>query len=235
MPDVIKHPPALKLLMIVVERSEMDKLEDFLREKWIAFHYMINAMGTARSELLQTFGLSGSEKTICACVIRSNEAERLVESVSDHFSLTKPGNGIVYTIPISGISAVISRLHSTEDNERNEDMMEDSGKKTEAPYSMVVSVINQGFSETLMDVAHAVGVRGGTIINARHSAIEDTVKFFGVTLQAEKEVVVIVVPSGQKAELMHAIGNKCGLNTEAGGIIVSLPVDNCAGIGTQED
>jgi len=225
-----KLPPALKALMIVTARSNTGKLEDFLRDKQIAFHYMINAMGTAKSDMLRSFGLSESEKTICVCLIRSEEAERLVTSVTDYFSMTKPGNGIVYTLPISGISAVISKLLRSDKDERNEDFMKDTAKKTETDYALVVSVINQGYSETLMEAAHTVGVPGGTVISARHSAIEDTVKFFGVSLQAEKEIVAIVVPSENKAELMRVIAQKCGISSEAHGIIISIPVDNCAGL-----
>ena len=194
---------------------------------------MISAMGTARSEILQSLGLSGSEKTVCVCAVRAAEVERLLVSVTDRFSLTKPGNGIAYTMPVSGISAVIIELMNAGDGERMESDMESIQKvnKDETAYTLVVTVINQGYSEILMSAARAVGARGGTVFNARHSSLEESVKFFGVTLQAEKEIVAIVLPSTQKAELMRAINQKCGLNTEAHGIIITIPVDNCMGIG----
>ena len=81
-----------------------------------------------------------------------------------------------------------------------------------------------------MEAANSVGIRSGTIINARHSSVEDEVKFFGVTLQAEKEIVFIVVPTEQKTELMKVVCQKCGLHTEAHGIMVSMPVEDCAGL-----
>ena len=230
MHDMTKLPPALKALMIITARSNKGRLEDFLHDKQIAFHYMINAMGKAKNDMLGSLGLRESEKTICVCIIRSEEAGRLVTSVTDYFSMAKPGNGVVYTLPVSGISAVISTLLRSEKDERSENFMKDDAKKTETAYTLVLSVINQGYSETLMDAAHKVGIPSGTIINARHSAIEDTVKFFGVSLQAEKEIVAIIVPTEKKTELMRVISHKCGVSSDAHGIIISLPVDDCAGL-----
>ena len=233
MSENITKRPDLSLLMIIIDKSDLAKLEDFIREKHIRFHFMANATGTARSEILKSLGLSGSEKTICICTTRAGETEKLVSSVADRFSLSKSGNGIICTLPISGISAVVMELLESNNNERVEQHMEDLSNENKfiAEYSLVISVINQGYSEILMSAARSAGAGGGTIIHARHSGIEDSVKFFGVTIQAEKEVVAIVIPSERKTELVRAINDKCGLKTEAHGIIISIPVENCIGIG----
>lgn len=229
-----------KMLTIIVDRENVKKLEDIIREKHVHFHFMFNALGTASSEILKSLGLSGTEKTVCVCVTPGLMAQPLMTSVADRLSLTRPGNGITFIVPVSGVSAAISNTFNEElehVKERLENLM-DAGLETvkeEAGYSLVVSVINQGFSEILMDAAHTVGVRGGTIIHARRSGIEDAVKFFGVTLQAEKEIVAILVPRHQKKELMQEITKKCGLNTEAHGIVLSLPVDNCSGISLNQE
>jgi hypothetical protein len=232
MPENTTKRPELKLLIIIIERKNLGKLEDFIREKNIRIHYMIRAMGTARSEVLKSLGLSGSEKTICICVTGAGEAEKLCTSAADRFSLTKRGNGIICIIPVSGISAVVMELLKSNNDERTEPFMENLPKenKDKAEYSLVISVINQGYSETLMSAARSAGASGGTIIHARHSGIEESVKFFGVSIQAEKEIVAIVIPSDQKTEFLHTISHKCGLKTEAHGIIISIPVENCIGI-----
>jgi len=232
------QPPLLKVLMTVIDRNETGNLQDFLREKRIRFHYMINGMGTARSEILSSFGLSGSEKTVCICIVCVDTAPAMVASIADRFSLGRPGNGIICMIPVSGISAAILESIHSEKRERNDNMANTQKELPDEPaYSLVAAVLTQGYSEVLMEAARQAGVRGGTVINARHSGIEESVKFFGVTLQAEKEIVAIVVPNEQKAGLMRAINQKCGLHTEAHGVILSLPVELCAGIdtGTEKD
>ena len=233
---------APKLLTIIADRDHVGRLEDMLREKHIHLHYMFNGMGTASSEVLRSLGLSGSEKTVCLCMVPGVAARSLMASVADRLSLAKPGRGITFIIPVSGAGAAVSRIFSEEANEIRARMRErwenymEMEEKTEQPngeagWALVIAVINQGFSEVLMHEARAVGARGGTIVHARRAGLEDVVKFFGVTLHAEKEIVAILAPRGQKRELMQAITKKCGLNTEAHGIVISLPVESCAGLG----
>ena len=230
---------APRLITMIVDRNHTERLEDFLREKRVHLHYMFNAMGSASSEVFKSLGLSGTEKTVCLCVEPAVRAFPLTRSVADRLALTRPGNGIAFITPVTAVSAAISSQISAELeylNERLDKWMDKGleelreGSKVDIEYSLILSVINQGFSETLMDAAHSVGVLGGTIVYARRTSVEEKVKFFGVTLQAEKEIVAIVVPRAKKKELMEVITKKCGLNTEAHGIVIALPVEHCVGL-----
>lgn len=232
--------PAPRLLITIVDRSSSSKLEDILREKHVHFHYMFNGMGTASSEMLKAFGLSGTEKTVCICMEPSFKTRHLMTAVMERMELAHPGNGIVMAIPISGISASISNeflKDLQEHSERWTEYMEQHAEKAnaEARYELVVAIVNQGYSDDVMDAARAFGARGGTIVNARRTGIEDAVKFFGVSLQAEKEIVAILIPKTVKKELMQAVSKHCGMKTEARGIVISLPVESCAGIAQCEE
>lgn len=225
-----------KILMITVNRENTADLESALREKQAHFRYTFNATGTAGAELLKPLGLSGTEKTVCLCLVTAASANALMSSVAERMSLTKPGKGLIYMVSVSGISAAAANLFGEETKGEDESFMEiPTGAETEATgYSLVVAVINQGFSETLMGEARAAGARGGTIIHGRRSAVEDEVKFFGMALQKEKEIVTILVSGEQKNEIVRVITAKCGLNTKARGIIFSVPVEKCFGIREDE-
>ena len=41
---------------------------------------------------------------------------------------------------------------------------------------------------------------------------------------------MIVIPKDKKAEVMAAISDKCGLKTEAHGVVMSMPVDDVMGL-----
>lgn len=228
--------PAPKLLTTIVDRSDARRLEDILHEKHVPFHFIFHAMGTASSEMLQAFGLSGTEKAVCICMVPESRAEQLMTAVAERLELTRPGNGIVFVIPVSGISATLLGAFSeqcpNENRERWTIYMEQETEKQhpEVHYELVTAIVEFGFSEKVMDAARASGARGGTIINARRSGMEDASKFFGICLQAEKEIVTILIPKRQKKELMQAISKSCGAKTEAHGIVISLPVDACSGI-----
>lgn len=224
-----------RLLAIIVDRDNAKRLEDILSEKHVLFHYMINGMGTASSEILKTFGLSGTEKTVCLCVMPYVKIKPVMTSVAERLDLVHPGHGIAFVIPVSGISATISKIFNIEIEEireRLEGKMEIETEKLteEARFELIVAVINQGYSDAVMDSARAAGARGGTIVHARRTGNDELIKFCGISLQEEKEIVGILINREKKRELMQAVSAACGMRTEARGIIFSLPVESCAGI-----
>ena len=72
-------------------------------------------------------------------------------------------------------------------------------------YELILCIVNEGFSEVVMDAARKVGARGGTIVNARGTANKQAENIFNVVIQPEKEMVMIVVSTDIKEEVLHAI------------------------------
>ena len=97
-------------------------------------------------------------------------------------------------------------------------------------YETIICIVNAGFSDTVMSVARECGAKGGTIIHARGSAREDAEAKFGITIEPEKEIVLILVKKEIKDAILHAIYKNVGLNSPGQGIAFSLPVDDVIGI-----
>jgi hypothetical protein len=55
---------------------------------------------------------------------------------------------------------------------------------------------------------------------------------FNITIQPEKEVVIILVPAEYKDEVLRMIYSKAGLESEANGIAFSVPVTNVVGLNS---
>lgn len=101
-------------------------------------------------------------------------------------------------------------------------------------YEMILCIVNTGFSETVMDAAKEVGARGGTVIHARGTANKEAEQFFQITIQPDKEIVMILVPADIKDAVLHAIYQSAGLKSEGQGIAFSLPVDDVVGLTPSE-
>jgi nitrogen regulatory protein PII len=99
-------------------------------------------------------------------------------------------------------------------------------------HEMVVCIVNDGFADSVMTVAKKVGARGGTVINAKGTANAEAEKFFNITVQPEKEIVLIVVPVSIKNELLTALYKEVGLNSPGQGIAFSLPIDKAVGLAS---
>lgn len=105
----------------------------------------------------------------------------------------------------------------------------------EFKHEVIFCVVNAGFSEAVMDAAKEFGARGGTVIRARGTANSESEKLFGITIEPEKEIVMILVPSDIKDDILHALYREVGLKTPGQGIAFSMPVDNVVGISSNQE
>lgn len=92
-------------------------------------------------------------------------------------------------------------------------------------FELIVCIVNAGFSQNVMEAARAAGARGGTIVRGRGSANPEAEEFFNITIQPDKEIVLILVPSNVKDTILKAVYKNSGLPTEGQGIAFTLPVE----------
>ena len=97
-------------------------------------------------------------------------------------------------------------------------------------HEVVFAIVNAGFAEDVMEVARQQGVRGGTILNARGVVNEEAAAFFGITLHADKEILMMVVEKDIRDKVLNAIYKEMGMAKKARGIAFSLPVSDVAGL-----
>ena len=97
-------------------------------------------------------------------------------------------------------------------------------------HEVIFAIVNSGFAEDVMEVAREQGVRGGTILNARGVVREDAAAFFGITLHADKEILMMVVEKSLRDKVLNAIYKEMGMAKKAKGIAFSLLVSDVAGL-----
>jgi nitrogen regulatory protein PII len=102
--------------------------------------------------------------------------------------------------------------------------------KTE--FSLIITIVNRGYSDSVMDAARDAGARGGTVLYARGTGIHETEKFMNIPIQPEKEMVLTVVQHDTVRDVTHSILEAAGLKTEGRGISFTLPVTDMVGIAS---
>ncbi len=102
-------------------------------------------------------------------------------------------------------------------------------------YELIMCIVNTGFSETVMSAAKEQGARGGTVLHARGTAAKEAEEIFHITIQPDKEIVMILVPSRIRDAVLHAVYQAAGLKTAGQGISFSLPVTNAVGLFSDAD
>ena len=97
-------------------------------------------------------------------------------------------------------------------------------------HEVIFAIVNAGYAEEAMAVAREQGVRGGTILNARGVARDKEAAFFGITIDPEKEMLMMVVEKDIRDQVLSALYKEMGMAKKAKGIVFSMPVSDVAGL-----
>ena len=237
------HTPSLKLIFFITNWHYANIVSNVFMGEKVRFYFICKGRGTASSEVLDLLGIGADGKAVITCLEQAVGVPVLMKEVRRILKPYAPtGAGIAFTIPLSAINDPILLIfkQSIHKNEKVADMVanmaagRDNGEgvnmANEFSHDLVLSIVNQGYSDELMNTARAAGATGGTIINARGQAHEGAVKFFGISVQDEKEIVIILTSREKKVPIMRAVCEAHGLNSKAQGIVFSLPVDDVLGL-----
>ena len=99
-------------------------------------------------------------------------------------------------------------------------------------FKCILAIVNNGFSEVAMDAAKACGARGGTILHGRGTISKDAEKFFNISIQPEKEIVMILAQNELIDSILKGLYDAIGSKTPAQGIAFAIPVDEVVGINS---
>jgi nitrogen regulatory protein PII len=216
----------------ITSRKMVNKFTSFYKENGLEVGMISLGRGTASSEVLDYFGLDGTEKSILFHIVTDQKWKEIKRQLRLKMRIDVPGVGIAFLIPLSsmGGKAALNYLTCGQDFVKEE---ETSLKDTK--YELLIAIASQGYSEMIMDAARNVYAAGGTLIHARGTGSQLAEKFMGVTLVPEKDMLFIVVRKDQKNDVMRSIMEKAGTNTKAAAIVFSLPVTDTAGMRMMEE
>lgn len=221
---------SLSMLVTIVDRGKGDAVAELLRHEGVLLHYIQLGNGTAHKGILSLLGLKDTDKDVVFSFVRSGVAARSMRRLSYALEIDLPGRGIAFTIPVGSVGGA-QTLHYLMGEEKP--MTSEEGNTTmqeQTKNDLIVAIVNRGYTDAVMDAALPAGARGGTVVHARGAGSEEASQFFGITIQPEKEMVLILVDHENKVPVMQAITRGAGLSTEGRGIIFSLPVNDVMGV-----
>lgn len=216
---------ALRYFIVITKRKFSQAYLDFFKERDMECVFMRQCLGSANDKILEYMALERSEKVMFSAFVLSDEWQALKKDLTEKLHLCENGNGIALTVPIDGIGGGSALRYFIGDKQLKEE-----NDMQECKFCLIVSIVNQGFADVVMDAAREGGARGGTILKAKGTGAGYTEKFFGISITKEKEIVYIVARKDDRDAIMHAIMDKAGSKTAARGAVFALPVDSVAGV-----
>ena len=100
-------------------------------------------------------------------------------------------------------------------------------------FKLIIAMIKTNVTDQIVTAAKAVGGSGATIIPARGTGIHEAKTFFGLTLEAQTDVVLFLLEASLVAPVLDSI-YKAGRLKEAGtGIAFVVDVEHAVGLESQ--
>ena len=220
------------LMTTIVDRKIANKYVNLYKENDLNVMYITLGLGTATNEILDYIGLDSNEKAVAFSVVEEHTWTDIKKQLEKKLKIDAPGGGISFISPLSSVAGkkVLQYLIEQENYQKEE---ESTLKNTN--HELIVVIAEQGYTELIMDAARGAGAYGGTVIHAKGTGKDAAEKFLGVSLAAEKEILLIVTKTEQKNDIMKAIMKDAGLDSKAKSIAFSLPVTDTAGLRLIEE
>ncbi len=215
------------LFITITQRDDSNEFTNFFNSKDVSVIYSTPCEGTVRQKTLSLFGLEETLKTVHYCVVTANKKNELIKTLTREMAIDLPNRGIAVAIPLTsmgGKRALEMYANGHENDIEEEQIMQ------EKQMELIVAICEKGHTETVMDAARSAGARGGTVVHAKGTGSKYTSKFFGISIAEEKEMIYIVASAEQKRDIMRAIMDNAGIDSEAHTIVFSLPVSDTAGL-----
>lgn len=218
----------LYYMIAIVDRDKAERMTALYQAAGVRMILGKLGRGTATSEQLSVYGLDDTPKAVVSAVAGAAESRQIFKAARRRLFIDIPGNGILMTVPIKSVAGGRTLAYLTDNTATG------GAPSMEFTHELIIVILNEGYSDHVMDLARAAGASGGTVLHAKGTGGRRAEKFFGVSLADEKDVIYIVARSEEKAAIMQAVNDGAGPGTKPGAICFSLPVSAIAGLRERE-
>ena len=221
----------IEALITIVDYSLGNSVAEIFQRYKLPINMITHGHGAANSEIYDILGFGEPKKAVIISIVTLELSRQIRNVLHSEMNLNKPGTGIAFSIPINSISSILSQLCNSSKADIHLESEEFPLMQSEA-HDLIIAIVNNGYFNQLMDAAKEAGASGGTLIHARGIGTEEASKFLGITIQPERDIILILTSHEKKHNIMESIVHNVGLSTEAKGICFSLPVNSALGLGT---
>jgi nitrogen regulatory protein P-II 1 len=100
-------------------------------------------------------------------------------------------------------------------------------------FKVILALVNDDYQNEVIESAKKAGATGVTILNARGEGIHEHKSFFGLTMEAQKDMLLFLVEDFKSNDIMDAIHKAGHLNEKGNGIAFSWIIDRALGLESQ--
>ncbi|MDO5755497.1 MAG: P-II family nitrogen regulator [Tissierellia bacterium] len=203
------------LFVAVVAKGRASKVVELAKGNGAGGATIFYGTGTAKNHLLHLLEMDEMKKEIVFVLI-PNSIDRIIHrQMVEELEINRENAGICFTVPVHTIFGL---------------EMEKEMEQMITKYTAIMTIVDRGIGDKVIEIAEQQGSKGGTILHGRGSGIEKKRSFFNITIEPEKEMVFMLVGKDQVEKITKALVDKLEISKPGKGIVFTLPVTNATGL-----
>lgn len=100
-------------------------------------------------------------------------------------------------------------------------------------FKIILASVKTDITNKIVDAAKEAGATGATIIPARGTGIREAKTFFGLSLEAQTDIIMFLLEERLIEKILETIGRVGRFDKPGTGIAFVLPVDQVIGLESQ--
>lgn len=218
-----------KIIVTIVSKGSASKIVTASRKAGAEGGTILLGSGTAgKSVYLDILGVNfDPEKEIILTLAPKDRVSEILQAILDKGNLNTPGKGIGFVINVKGLAGI---CHLRETDSQYAFGGNSMSENCPLDFDLIVTIVNNGFAEEVIDASKKAGAEGGTIIHGRGSGIHENMKLFGIPIEPEKEIVLTIIDRNKSENVLKAIRDAVDLNKPGKGVAFVLEVEKTVGI-----
>lgn len=213
----------LQLYCVIVNDGLGKKVIKVAKANNITGTTVMIGKGTVFGTFLEFLGLNDVRKELVLMAADSLTGSQAIEAIGEKLGFHKPNHGIAFCIPIEKIYG----------SKRYDEFNKIKNEEKNMNHKLILTIVDRGNAERVIDAATVAGSQGGTILNARGSGIHETQKIFNIEIVPEKEVVLIIAKNEDVANITEEIRKELKIDDPGRGIIFVLDITDTYGLYEQ--
>lgn len=211
----------LELFWVIVNNGMGSKVLRSAKHHGITGGTVFLGKGTVNCNYLEMFELCELKKEILLFLAEKQLALRAMKKIGQEFQFHKPNHGIAFSTPVENLFGSGSWCHESIISTKNE---------VKTMHQIIVTIVEKGKADNVMESATKAGARGGTVINARGSGLHETQKIFSIEIEPEREIVLIITESEKVEAITTAIRHDLDLDGPGHGLLFVQNVNQTIGL-----
>lgn len=207
------------VLVAIVKKGKASKALKSLKEVGVSGGTIVYGEGSATSEILKFLEYTSIKKEILISIIDCEDEDKTLNQLNKTLKLETSSSGIAFTIPLTDVIGSKSKINNAEREE-----------SVNMQHEVIFVVVDNHEGDKVVEIASKYGSKGATIIHGRGSGIHEKASIFNITIEPEKEIVMLLVKSEIHDEILAGLSKELNITQPGQGIIFSASVNKAIGL-----